>query len=67
MNVLLVYTIVIKSVQTLMAPLPVPVTVDIHCQVIADHALVMVTMKDIIIYRDLCPTKFNACVLICRY
>ena len=40
MNVLRVHTTVIKSVPTLMALLPVPVTVDIHCQVIEDHALV---------------------------
>ena len=40
MNVRLVQTTVIKSVPTLKAPSPVPVTVDIHCQVMEDHALV---------------------------
>ena len=40
MSVLMVHTTVIKSVQTVMAPSPVPVTVDIHCQMIEDHALV---------------------------
>ena len=42
MNVLRVHTTVIKSVPTLMPLSPVPVTVDIHCQVIdlEDHALV---------------------------
>ena len=40
MNVRLVHTTVIKSVPTLKAPLPVPVTVDIHSPVMEDHALV---------------------------
>ena len=40
MNVRLVKTTVIKSVPTLKAPSPVPVTVDIHCQMIIDHAMV---------------------------
>ena len=40
MNVRLVLTTVIKSVPTLKAPSPVPVTVDIHCQVMEDHAMV---------------------------
>ena len=40
MNVRLVKTTVIKSVPTVKAPSPVPVTVDIHCQVMEDHAMV---------------------------
>ena len=40
MNVRLVMTTVIKSVPTLKAPSPVPVTVDIHSQVIEVHAMV---------------------------
>ena len=42
MNVKLVLTtvIVIKSVPTLKAPSPVPVTVAIQCQVMEDHAMV---------------------------
>ena len=40
MNVRLVMTTVFKSVPTLKAPTRVPVTVDIHCQVIEDHAMV---------------------------
>ena len=40
MNVLRVHTTVIKGVPTVMAPSPVPVTVDIYCQVMEDHAMV---------------------------
>ena len=40
MNARLVHTTVIKSVPTLKAPSSVPVTVDIHCQVMEDHAMV---------------------------
>ena len=40
MNVRLVLTIVIKFVPTLKVPTHVPVTVDIHSQVIEDHAMV---------------------------
>ena len=40
MNARLVHTTVIKSVTTLKAPSSVPVTVDIHCQVMEDHAMV---------------------------
>ena len=40
MNVRLMLIIVIKCVPTLKAPSPVPVTVDIHCQVMEHHAMV---------------------------
>ena len=40
MNARLVHTTVTKSVPTLKAPSSVPVTVDIHCQVMEDHAMV---------------------------
>ena len=40
MTARLVHTTVIKSVPTLKAPSPVPVTVDIHCQMMEDHAMV---------------------------
>ena len=43
MNVRLVLTTVIKSVPTLKAPSPVPVTVDIHSQVMEDHAMVRIS------------------------
>ena len=45
MNVRLVPTTVIKCVPTLKAPSPVPVTVDMHCQVIEDHAMVSYTLS----------------------
>ena len=41
----MVHTTVIKSVPILRAPIPVPVTVDIHSRVIGDHALVMSNNK----------------------
>ena len=44
MNVRLVLTTVIKSVTTLKAPSPVPVTVDIHCQVMEHHAMVCIVL-----------------------
>ena len=44
MNVRLVLTIVIKSVPTLKAPSLVPVTVDIHSQVMEDHAMVRICL-----------------------
>ena len=40
MNVRLVQATVVKSVPTLKAPSSVPVTVDIDCQVMEDHAMV---------------------------
>ena len=40
MSVLRIPTTVIKSVPTLKAPTHVPVTVDIHSQVMEDHAMV---------------------------
>ena len=40
MSVLRIPTTVIKSVLTLKVPSPVPVTVDIHSQVMEDHAMV---------------------------
>ena len=44
MNVGMVLTTVIKSVPTLKVPSPVPVTVDIHYQVMEDHAMVCIVL-----------------------
>ena len=40
MSVQVVLITVIKPVLILKAPSPAPVTVDIHCQVMEDHAMV---------------------------